>query len=81
MAYFTDAGPESGPILWGAGLGPIKVLDAPDRYLAIGTATPAGQTEGGLALWQLTIGGAALPGRWLVLGREFLPVGGRKPRG
>ena len=63
MTYFTDAGPKSGPILWRDGLGPIEVFRAPRDRSAIGQATPAGRTEGGIALWELTIGGARVLGR------------------
>jgi hypothetical protein len=83
MTYFTNAGPRSGPILWRDGLGPIEVFQAPRDRRAIGKATPAGRTEGGIALWHLTLGHTQPPGRWLILGREFLPApeGGRSPRG
>jgi hypothetical protein len=83
MTYFTDVGPKSGPILWRDGLGPIEVFRAPRDRRAIGQATPAGRTEGGIALWKLTVRDVATPGRWLVLGRQFLaaPGGGRPPWG
>jgi hypothetical protein len=81
--YFTEAGPESGPILWHHEYGTIGVLRAPGDHPAIGRAIPAGHTEGGIALWALTVGNEELPGRWLVLGREFLPYQPerRQPRG
>jgi hypothetical protein len=83
MALFTNAGPKSGPILWRDGLGPIEVFRAPRDRSAIGKATPVGRTKGGIALWELTVGGARVLGRWLVLGRQFLaaPGGGRSPWG
>jgi hypothetical protein len=83
MTYFTDVGPRSGPILWRDSFGPIEVFRAPHDRPAIGQATPVGRTEGGIALWELTVGGARVLGRWLVLGRQFLAAreGGRSPRG
>jgi hypothetical protein len=79
---YTNVGPKSGPILWRDGHGTIDVLPAAGDRSAIGRAEPVGRTEGGIALWVLIVRGAALPGRWLVLGREFRPVkeGGRAPR-
>jgi hypothetical protein len=72
--YFTDAGPDSGPILWSDVSDGIEVLRTPGDHPAIGRAIPVGWTEGGIALWELTVGNDALPGRWLVLGRQFLPA-------
>jgi hypothetical protein len=83
MAHFTNIGPYSGLILWHDDLGAIEVFRAPDDRSAIGKATPVGRTKGGIALWELTVGGARVLGRWLVLGRQFLaaPGGGRPPWG
>jgi hypothetical protein len=80
--YFANVGPKSGPILWRDGHGTIDVLLASGDRSAIGRAEPVGQTEGGIALWVLIVRGEVLPGRWLVLGREFRPLrgGGRAPR-
>ena len=30
--------------------------------------------EGGVSLWMLTVHGVELPGRWIVVGREFRPA-------
>jgi hypothetical protein len=82
MPYLTNAGPRFGPILCREGYEAIDVLVAPDDYRPIGTAKPLGCTEGGILIWGITIRGEAVPGRWLVLGREFLaaPEDGRSPR-
>jgi hypothetical protein len=44
--------------------------------MPIGIALEAGWTDGGLAIWRLTIRGAAMPGRWVIVDREFRPVEG-----
>jgi hypothetical protein len=72
MLYLTNAGPKSGPILWRDHYEAIDVLVAPDDYTRIGTALPVGRTEGGIAIWDIFVRGEAVPGRWIVIGREFL---------
>ena len=75
MEYFTNAsGP--GPVRYGQLPGSIGVLEAPDKPMPIGMALQIGRTEGGLAVWQLTIDGADVPGRWVIVDREFRPVEG-----
>jgi hypothetical protein len=74
MPYYTNIGPRSGPILQRDNYGKIDVRAAPDDRTAIGTASPIGATVGGVATWRLTVGGAEIPGIWIVLGREFRPV-------
>jgi hypothetical protein len=71
--YFTNNAPKSGPLLWRYDLAAIDVLRGPDDRSPIGRANPVGRSEGGIALWKLTVDGAALRGQWIVLGREFLP--------
>jgi hypothetical protein len=44
--------------------------------MPIGTAYGAGWTEGGLAVWQLTIDGADVPGRWVIIDGRFVPLEG-----
>jgi hypothetical protein len=72
--YFTYVGPRYGPILWRDDCATIEVLRDPGDLAPIGTARPVGRTEGGIAIWQIIIGQAAVPGRWIVLGREFVPL-------
>jgi hypothetical protein len=73
MRYFTNAGRKSGPILCGDDYDAIDVFRDPGDGTSIGTARPAGRTDGGITIWEITIRGAAESGRWIVLGREFLP--------
>jgi hypothetical protein len=73
MSYCcTPSGPKSGPILYRHDLAAIDVQVAPDGR-TIGMATPVGATAGGVAIWRLTVGGAGVLGRWIVVGREFWP--------
>jgi hypothetical protein len=71
--HFPNTGPESGPILWRDGHRPIDVLEHRGDGTPIGTANPVGRTEGGIAIWEIVIRGEGVPGRWIVLGREFRP--------
>jgi hypothetical protein len=74
MAYYTNLGPLSGPLLGSAGYFAIGVLSARQAYTPIGTALVAGRDENGLALWRLTIDTTELPGLWVVVDREFRPA-------
>jgi hypothetical protein len=71
--YFTDAGPKSGPIFRGDGCAAIDVARDPDDDTPIGTARPVGCTEAGIVIWDTFIMEVVMPGRWIVLGREFVP--------
>ena len=73
MAYYTNVGPKSGPILWADNYVAIDVFRDPGDGTPIGTARLAECTEGGVVIWEIFIRGAMVPGRWIVLGREFLP--------
>jgi hypothetical protein len=74
MGYYTPSGSKFGPILYRDDLGAIDVQAAHDGRRTIGKASPIGSTEGGVAVWQLTVGGSEVFGRWIVLGGEFLPM-------
>jgi hypothetical protein len=74
MSYFTNIGPKAGPILWRDDYGgAIGVLGSRDDPMPIGMALAVGWGEGGVALWRLTVRGVEVPGRWIVVGREFWP--------
>jgi hypothetical protein len=72
--YFTSFGPQSGALLDSAAYGAISVLE--DRYkrTPIGVATCVGVDVKGQALWTLNVRDADVPGRWLVVDRQFRPV-------
>jgi hypothetical protein len=66
----------AGPIRYGQFPFSIGVLAAPDKLMPIGMASEVGWTEDGLALWNLTVHGAEIPGRWVIGDREFRQVEG-----
>jgi hypothetical protein len=74
MAYHTNVGPLSGPLLSSAGYLAIRVLQARQAHTPIGVALVAGQDQNGWSLWRLTIDGIELPGLYVVINREFRPV-------
>jgi hypothetical protein len=74
VRYFTNAGPARGPLLYGTTPEAIGVLDAPGKLIPIGIAQCIGQDAAGLALWSLSVHGADMPGRWVVVDREFHPA-------
>ena len=54
--------------------GAIGVLEALDKSMPIGMALCVGRDDVGRALWTLSIDGEDLPGRWVVVDREFQPA-------
>ncbi len=42
--------------------------------MPIGMALGSGRTDDGLAIWRLIVRGAEVPGRWIIVDREFQPV-------
>jgi hypothetical protein len=73
MEYFTNTS-AAGPVRYGQLPGSIGVLEALDKPMPIGMASAIGRTEGGLAVWQLTIDGAGVPGRWVIIDGRFVPA-------
>jgi hypothetical protein len=71
MAYYTNIGPHSGPILGRHCFVAIGVLRAPDDRAPIGMALAIGRDDAEVEVWELTVRGVELPGRWIVVGREF----------
>ena len=71
MRYFTNVGQDRGPLLHGTVPGAIGVIEDPDKPMPIGMALRVGRDDAGRALWALTIDGEDLPGRWVVVDREF----------
>jgi hypothetical protein len=63
-----------GPVRYGQLPGSIGVLDSPDHPMPIGIASCIGWDRAGLAVWRLTVHDAEVPGRWLIVDREFRPV-------
>jgi hypothetical protein len=74
VRYFTDAGPFRGPLLHGIWPDAISVLEALDKPMPIGQALCVGVDAAGLAVWELVVHDAVVPGRWVVIDREFHPA-------
>jgi hypothetical protein len=81
MRYYTNVGPVRGPVLKdtvpGAKdtvPGAIDVLEALDKPVPIGMALCTGRDTTGIAVWRLAVHNAMVPGRWIVVDREFRPV-------
>ena len=68
--YF-DSISASGPIRYNQYPFAIGVLEAPDNLMPSGMASPTSRTEDGLKVWKLHVHGADVPGRWVIVDREF----------
>ena len=72
-AFFTNIS-AMGPVRYGQLPGSIGVLEALDKSMPIGIASEIGRTADGLAVWRLTVHGAEVPGRWVIIDRRFVAV-------
>jgi hypothetical protein len=52
----------------------ISVLEALDKPMPIGMALCIGWDAAGRALWELVVHDTDVPGRWVVVDREFQPA-------
>ena len=66
----------AGPVRYGQVPGSIGVLKDLGKPMPIGMANCTGWDSAGLAVWILTVDGDDVPGRWVILDREFRPVEG-----
>ena len=64
----------AGPVRYGQIPGSIGVLEDPYKPMPIGMACCTGWNPAGLAVWKLTVEGDDVPGRWVIVDREFRPV-------
>jgi hypothetical protein len=71
---FANAGPDRGPLYYGILPGAIGVLEALNQSMPVGMATCAGRDAAGLAVWTLNVHDEDVPGRWVVIDREFVPA-------
>ena len=75
MPYFANIGPKTGPVKYrDRPPGSIGVLESPGNHMPIGQAMCRTWDEQGLAVWTLTVHGEELPGRWVIIDREFRQV-------
>jgi len=70
------AGHEAEPVRYSRLPFSIGVLEAPDNFMPIGMAFSTGRTEDGLKVWKLHVHGADVPGRWVIIDRQFVAVEG-----
>ena len=73
MQYFSNDS-RSGRVHYGAIHWRIGVDSTPFEPHRIGDASEVGMTQSGLALWQLRVQGDEVPGLWVVIDGEFVPV-------
>jgi hypothetical protein len=73
--YCTNEGPERGSF-WDrdAQDWAFRVLEWPGADGPVGQARPTNSAHDGAALWELMIGGSALPGRFVVRDPRFTPA-------
>ncbi len=72
-SYFAHIS-EKGPAKYGLTPGSIGVLESPDNHMPIGEASCRTWNEKGLAVWTLRVGKEQIPGRWVIVDREFRPA-------
>jgi hypothetical protein len=73
MLYFANVGPKTGPVKYrDLPTGSIGVLESRDNHMPIGQAMCRTWDEQGRGVWVLTIRGHELPGRWVIIDREFI---------
>ena len=71
--YFAHIS-HKGKIRYGEVPGSIGVLESLDKFMPIGEGSCRTQDENGLAVWTLRIGKEEIPGRWVIVDREFTPM-------
>ncbi len=71
-SYFAHIS-QKGPIRYRDVPGSIGVLEALDKFMPIGEASCRTHDGNGLAVWTLRIGKEEIPGRWVIVDREFRP--------
>ena len=71
--YYANVGPVRGSAMYRDTPPAAGVLESPDNPTPIGQAVESGWTEDGVALWRLMVRGVAVPGRWSIIDRQFIP--------
>ena len=71
--YFAHIS-QKGPVRYGDVPGSIGILESLDKFMPIGEASCRTHDENGLAVWTLRIGKQEIPGRWVIVEREFRPA-------
>ncbi len=73
QTYFTKFKAGT-PVRFGYGPSSIDVVGGIDDPISIGTASLAGHTDRGYAMWRLRVHGVDVPGRWVIIDRRFVKV-------
>ncbi len=73
MRYFAHIS-QRGPVKYDQVPGSIGVLEALDQFMPIGEASRRTWDENGLAVWTIRVGRQEIPGRWVIVDREFRPA-------
>jgi hypothetical protein len=69
--YYASIGPGRGPLIYSEAVLAIAVTKRWRGRVPVGTALCVGRDKSGVALWELTVGKYAMPGRWVVIDRQF----------
>jgi hypothetical protein len=69
--FYASIGPGRGPLIYSEAVLAIAVTKRWRGRVPVGTALCVGRDRSGVALWELTVGKYAMPGRWVVIDREF----------
>jgi hypothetical protein len=77
--YFAHVS-QRGPVKHDQVPGSIGVLETLDRCMPIGEAHCVSWDENGLASWTIRIGNQEIPGRWVIIDREFMAMEGVRGR-
>jgi hypothetical protein len=71
---YSRPGPVRGPLLYRDTPDAIGVLESPTNHMPVGMALAIGPDGAGVAVWRLSVHGAELPGRWVVIDCAFRPA-------
>jgi hypothetical protein len=71
ITYFTSISTK-GKVRYGKFPFAISVLDSPENHIPIGMASSVTATDGGLAIWRLTVRHVQVPDRFVVIDGAFL---------
>src|SRR5262249_5056469 len=72
--YYANAGPARGPLRYGDVPGAVGAREPRDKPMPTGMALRVGRDDAGRALWELVVDDVLVPGRWVVIDREFRPA-------
>jgi hypothetical protein len=71
--YFTSDS-RAGRVRYGSIHWRIAVDSSPNNHQRIGDAMEVGMTTTGLAMWRLRVGRSEVPGLWILINGQFVPL-------